>query len=1547
MDNNYKAIAAKCAREGKTKLELMMLVPSATPSEVKEINLFFEVSKEILGLLNANEKDDVLRRVIVKFGFDENDLELIKGKKELKNILADIGTTLVSLLFVLVFVFVVGSLFLNIISTTDWDFMKKDYAVSGLLFGDDTNFSDLNITTNAVLKNFSINGNEYFATIRCSKELTLSFTKKGFVPVHKNISCEGQNLDIVFATMSEFVKLDFNKTTKVEDKGVKLDVNANDLVVMGTNKVPVNPSVSVTAFNPNTPGDMQYFPGELEGLLKDGNVTGLESYGFAKIIAQDENGNNLDFKNGKSATVTFPLDPKQNTSAPTEMPLWYFSEEKGTWVEEGMAKKTCIGNNCQYIGQITKVRSWHNLDKLIQTIKKDLNNWGPEKKDCNDLEKLMNSNFWKKLKEMEQQIKQEQGSVNFRNQASTLIYHLYADTTLNNAIDGCKINPAIGSILVLRSLLTDTRSFFSYPTIYNCGDKIPKQDYIVELCDGKKVDFSHALFGFNSPFAAGLLVTDFIGDPLVGLFGGQTGSQILGGMNAPDFWGDITAFSFGPAGEIYGATHPEGSSLTDFFTWFFSNSGSSTQTSNEYYGLGGIYGPFFTFSGGAAGFSLVGEVNSIDGGLFVQLIDNVYLSTTKSFTSSFSSPKVITFTPFAYLSNNKLVLVTSTGEVNLNQPVPKNGFSLNYPYGTEFYKKVGKEFLLDKIVLLDFDYNRDDLDKFDLNSSNVIYYFYENNNLSKIKFGKFEKLFIYDGEEIVKIIYSSENENVLSYNFNYFENKLSSISVYDSNKALILTKLNWSKNELEINSINNNLLINVDDGGKVTKFNNIGFDYNLNGVYVTSFGDNLIRKSNEFAFLVKGQSITKSPVAFENIGKPVSFTYSNQISSTAVGDPKIVFAINKVPSSVASASTVPSNGATFGGYALENCSFWSGYPIDLADCVIGWDKINGLTSNEALNYVSTLGLSSKDTGIIYTKLADYFVDLNFCHNILNKDYYSGLACIKLVDDGKVIYSNQNISNILNKRMDDYSLSFSLRNLAEYYMDRNYCLPIPTESQREACLAKFSKPIVIPIVVPLCGNGKIDEKEKCDGNNFNGLSCATFGFDSGKLFCVNCQLNKSGCFNAFVPPIDFNKPVEPTSVCGNGKIEGNEDCDASNFDGATCIDFGFASGNLKCVDCRVDTNSCVSTPATPTQTCGNNIIEGTEQCEGSNLNGKNCATYGFNSGTLSCSNCQIINRNCVNVKAPPVEIDPLQIFNCPYNENYSSPVKDEVSQSFYIKKIQNGEVWVFRIPFKKSSCNADTLLTEDENGNIIPCITQLGDNDGCILDKARLLPITASSDTYITNGKYNNVYKQNPVDFASDDGNIFFLIKSGGKHEYIKFVAPNYDSKEIIPIYDENDYTLRNVPSVFRSVPSGNVFWVVLAGALHDVYVASDPSCGNVPGCFNNPNTTTAYGGTGDADMGTTSYVTAYGWGKVFIAKSISSGDEFTRINNMVPCYESCRYTPFGGGYTGTAYLTEMSFIPTQMTYKGDGFGNLLVRSNTDLNEYSTDSNDVMLPSATR
>lgn len=93
----------------------------------------------------------------------------------------------------------------------------------------------------------------------------------------------------------------------------------------------------------------------------------------------------------------------------------------------------------------------------------------------------------------------------------------------------------------------------------------------------------------------------------------------------------------------------------------------------------------------------------------------------------------------------------------------------------------------------------------------------------------------------------------------------------------------------------------------------------------------------------------------------------------------------------------------------------------------------------------------------------------------------------------------------------------------------------------------------------------------------------------------------------------NQNAQP---CGNGVIDGQEQCDLDELNGATCADvLPSTTGTLLCTDqCTFDTTGCVVDG-----TCGNGLIDGSEDCDLTNLGGATCADVLANStGTLLCT-----------------------------------------------------------------------------------------------------------------------------------------------------------------------------------------------------------------------------------------------------------------------------------------------------------------------------------------
>ncbi len=136
----------------------------------------------------------------------------------------------------------------------------------------------------------------------------------------------------------------------------------------------------------------------------------------------------------------------------------------------------------------------------------------------------------------------------------------------------------------------------------------------------------------------------------------------------------------------------------------------------------------------------------------------------------------------------------------------------------------------------------------------------------------------------------------------------------------------------------------------------------------------------------------------------------------------------------------------------------------------------------------------------------------------------------------------------------------------------------------------------------CGDGAIGPGEDCEGTNLNGATCQSLGFDMGALACG------PGCF--------FD-----TGGCGCGALS---NCVA---DLATCQgDLGTCQTELATAQavlstCEAGLGVCQSDLATcqAAATCGNGVMNGNEQCDGSDLGGATCVSLGYTlGGTLTCT-----------------------------------------------------------------------------------------------------------------------------------------------------------------------------------------------------------------------------------------------------------------------------------------------------------------------------------------
>lgn len=109
-------------------------------------------------------------------------------------------------------------------------------------------------------------------------------------------------------------------------------------------------------------------------------------------------------------------------------------------------------------------------------------------------------------------------------------------------------------------------------------------------------------------------------------------------------------------------------------------------------------------------------------------------------------------------------------------------------------------------------------------------------------------------------------------------------------------------------------------------------------------------------------------------------------------------------------------------------------------------------------------------------------------------------------------------------------------------------------------------------------------------------------------------------------LDVEKQIADGSfvpeICGDGEVNGAEDCDGTDLDGETCESQAAGSGHLGCTpECTFDLSGCAG------MSCGDDALGDNEACDG-DLIPTTCEGLGHDGGNLVCTpTCQLDESAC--------------------------------------------------------------------------------------------------------------------------------------------------------------------------------------------------------------------------------------------------------------------------------------------------------------------------------
>lgn len=145
------------------------------------------------------------------------------------------------------------------------------------------------------------------------------------------------------------------------NSSARVDLPAASLVDAATGAAATGTvRASVTPIDPAA--DPQTMPGDYT--VADGSR--IESFGAIKVQLQDAAGNRLQLKTGSKATIRIPLASRSGTP-PSTIPLYYFDEATGRWVQDGQATLQGAAPDAYYEGEVSHFTYW-NADQPQETI---------------------------------------------------------------------------------------------------------------------------------------------------------------------------------------------------------------------------------------------------------------------------------------------------------------------------------------------------------------------------------------------------------------------------------------------------------------------------------------------------------------------------------------------------------------------------------------------------------------------------------------------------------------------------------------------------------------------------------------------------------------------------------------------------------------------------------------------------------------------------------------------------------------------------------------------------------------------------------------------------------------------------------------------------------------------------------------------------------------------------------------------------------------------------------------------------------------------------
>ncbi len=230
---------------------------------------------------------------------------------------------------------------------------------------------DANVTFNGVTKTTDANGVYQFKDVEVSdRHSNIRIKKDGYFDGSRAFMTNRKaSISLKVILLKKDFDQSFNSNTggSLKESNINVEFPSDGIVVESTGeKYAGQVNVAIKYMDPNSETIFDEMPGNLSGLNSSQAEVILTTYGMVSIEMQSTNGQKLQIASGKKVKMSNKVPNELLDKAPSTIPLWYFDESLGYWIEEGEAHLV----NDSYVGEVGHFSCWnYDLQDPAVTLK--------------------------------------------------------------------------------------------------------------------------------------------------------------------------------------------------------------------------------------------------------------------------------------------------------------------------------------------------------------------------------------------------------------------------------------------------------------------------------------------------------------------------------------------------------------------------------------------------------------------------------------------------------------------------------------------------------------------------------------------------------------------------------------------------------------------------------------------------------------------------------------------------------------------------------------------------------------------------------------------------------------------------------------------------------------------------------------------------------------------------------------------------------------------------------------------------------------------------